>query len=245
MGDMTTVLDPEAARRASATAEHTATEARGNVEGMANQIRPFATALMNLGIDPQSFMSSPLGQSILNQQLQGISGPYQGARNNLAESLGQSGMTGSGVGVGPLANMLQGEAGAVSNVYSQLPMTGLQLGMQGAGMLHQQQQVESPLGYLQAAIGGFGGQNQNAFLNALGQALGGSLGTIYPGNLFGGLGGIFGGGGLGGNYPGGPGGGGDWGYPGANNPYVPGYPGAPNPNEPFGPPSQYGGPFTN
>lgn len=157
---------------------------------MLGQIKPFATALMSLGIDPKQFMNSPLGQAILGQQRQGISQEFQGARNNLMENLGSSGLVGSGVGLGPLANLYGMEAQANANIFNQMPITGLNLGMQGAGLLSNQQQIFNPNPASGQAIGGFNSLQQGGFgynfFNGLGASLGQRLGGgASPATMFG------------------------------------------------------------
>ena len=141
------------------------------------QISPLATSLMGLGISPEDFMKSSLGQAILGQQRAGISNEFDAARMNLTEGLGASGFTGSGVGVGPMANLFGQEAMMNANLIQQLPLTGLNLGMQGANILQGQQAMLNPLGFQSAAIGGYTnipqGQWGKNILGAVGSALGG------------------------------------------------------------------------
>jgi len=157
------------------------------------QIEPLATALMSLGLDPQMFLNSPLGQSIISQGRGAISNEFGQARQNLWESLGSSGMAGSGVGVGPMANLFGQEASAQANLIQMLPQLGAQFGMQGAGLLQGQQGLLNPLGFLGTGIGGFNSLQQGQWgkniLGAVGAALGG-MGT-------GGLKSLVGGGGPG------------------------------------------------
>lgn len=141
------------------------------------KILPLASALMSLGISPETFLQSPLGQSILGIQRQGLSSEFDAARGNLFESLGNSGFTGSGVGVGPLANLFSQEAMANSNLINQLPLTGLDLSLQGANILQGQQAMLNPLGFGSSAISGFNSLQQGQWgkniLGAVGQAAGG------------------------------------------------------------------------
>lgn len=171
----------EAAANASVAAEERSKKDQAIQEQILAQIRPFATSLMSLGIDPKQFMNSPLGQAILGQQRQGISQEFQGARNNLMENLGSSGLVGSGVGLGPLANLYGMEAQANSNIFNQMPLTGLNIGMQGAGLLSGQQRIFDPNPGSGQAIGGFNNLQQGGFgyqfANAFGSHLGGGLGS--------------------------------------------------------------------
>lgn len=148
------------------------------------QISPLATSLMGLGISPEDFMKSSLGQAILGQQRAGISNEFDAARTNLTEGLGATGMTGSGVGVGPMANLFGNEATMNANLIQGLPLTGLNLAMGGANMLQGQQAMLNPLGYQSAAIGGYQGTPQGGFWKQFtenfGSTLGNSLGGINP-----------------------------------------------------------------
>ena len=136
------------------------------------QIKPLAEALISLGLDPEKFMKSPLGQSILGQQQQGISQSYAGARGNLTENLAQMGMAGSGVNAGPLANLFNQEALAQANARQQTAQMGLNLGLQGANIFQGQQAVFNPSGLTSSLFA----PNYNAdmvknLLGALGPAL--------------------------------------------------------------------------
>lgn len=164
---------------------------RANVEFQQKQadrekILPLASALMGLGIDPQTFLSSPLGQSILGTQRQGLSNEFDAARMNLIEGLGATGTFGSGVGTGPLANLFGQEALANSQLISQLPLTGLDLSLQGSNILQGQQAQLNPLGFGSSAIGGFNSLQQGQWgkniLGAAGAVLGGqSMGSLLGG----------------------------------------------------------------
>ena len=189
----------EEALAASKEATAIAKEEQARKTAIFEQIKPFATQLMALGIDPQAFLASPLGQSILGMGRQGISQEFQGARQNLFEGLGASGLYGSGVGVGPMANLFGQEAMQQANLIQQLPMQGLQLGMQGAGMLSGQQALMNPLGWMGTGIQGLNSLQQRDLFKTLagaaGQALGGrSIGSLSAGNA--GAGGGGGGGGT-------------------------------------------------
>lgn len=141
------------------------------------QITPLATSLMSLGLDPTQFIQSALGQSILGQGRKAVSGEFGQARTNLAEYLGNSGLTGSGVGVGPMANLFGQEAMAQSDLVNQLPQLGLNFGLQGANILQGQQAMLNPQSYLATGIGGLNslqqGQWGSRILGAAGQAAGG------------------------------------------------------------------------
>lgn len=170
--------------RVSKQAEEKAKADAARQEQIFNQISPFATALMGLGIDPRQFASSPLGQSILSQGRQGISENFQGARNNLAENLGASGLTGSGVGVGPLANLFSDEAAQQAQLIQNLPMQGLNLGLTGSNILTGQQQIFNPNISRGQALSGFTSIPRGGFWDAFTQSFGQSLGQTAGGQGF-------------------------------------------------------------
>ncbi len=150
------------------------------------EIRPLATSLISLGIDPTQFIQSALGQSILSEGRQAVSGEFGQARQNLVEQLGSTGMTRAGVGVGPYAGLLGQEALAQANLVNQLPQLGLNLALQGANVLQGQQAMLQPQQFLQTGIQGFNTLQQRnllgPILGAAGSALGGgSLGTLVKG----------------------------------------------------------------
>lgn len=123
-------------RSAARTAEQIAAEELALKKQILGVIMPFAKQLIALGIDPIKFASSPLGQSILGIGRQAISGEFEQSRMNLIDALAGSGISpGSGLGASPLANMFSSEAAAQAGLTSQLPLQGLQLGLQGAGLL--------------------------------------------------------------------------------------------------------------
>ena len=114
-------------------------------------IQPFAQQLINLGMNPQEILNSPLGVSLLQPGRQAISQNYDQARQNLMDLISGSGFSPqSGVSQGPLANLFSEEANAQSNLMSQLPLQALQLGMQGSNLLAGQQAQFNPNGALSA-----------------------------------------------------------------------------------------------
>lgn len=145
-----------------------------------NAIRPLATALLSLGIDPQTFISSALGQSIIGPQREAISSEFSAARQGAIEQFGSQGLTGSGVTAAPIANLFGQEARAQAQALQQLPLTGLQLGLQGANILQGQQAIFNPNTTAANALAGFGSvinaptnEVLKALLGASGQAIGG------------------------------------------------------------------------
>ena len=143
------------------------------------QILPFAQQLMSLGIDPIQFMQSPLGQSILKPAQEATSRNFEQARVNLVDTLGGRGFSpSSGIAAGPLASLFGQEAAAQSNLVSQLPMQGLQIGLQGASLAAGQSPNIGQIGSLFQQAG-----QPNAFQQALANlpvALGSILGNKNP-----------------------------------------------------------------
>ncbi len=108
-------------------------------------IEPFAKALLALGLDPASILSSPLGVSLLMPGRMAIADEFEAARSQLVDFLGSRGLsTQSGVGIGPLANLFGQEAQQQSQLVAGLPLQAVQLGLQGANVLQGQQAVFNP-----------------------------------------------------------------------------------------------------
>jgi len=151
-------------------------------------IRPLATALLALGIDPQTFISSALGQSILGQQREAISSEFGAARQGAVQQFANQGLTGSGVTAAPIANLFGQEAQANARALQQLPLTGLNLGLQGANILQGQQAIFNPNPTAANALQGFNSVI-NAPTNEILRALIGASGQAIGGLTFGGGGG--------------------------------------------------------
>ena len=108
-------------------------------------IEPFAKAMIALGLDPASILSTPLGVSLLMPGRTAIGQEFEAARSSLVDLLGSRGLsTGSGVGVGPLANLFGQEAQQQSQLTAGLPLQAVQLGLQGANLLQGQQAIFNP-----------------------------------------------------------------------------------------------------
>jgi hypothetical protein len=179
---------------ASAQATALSKQQQANQQKLYDQMAPYLQSLTGLGFDVNSFVNSPLGAALLAQQSGGISKEYGAARNLLAENLGSAGLTGSGVGIGPQANLLRGEASAQAGLRQQLPIQGLQLGMQGIQGLSSLYGMNNPTQALSAGIQGYEGVRQGGFWPAFTGALGASLGGIGFGSSSGSQGTTFGGG---------------------------------------------------
>lgn len=148
-------------------------------------IKPFATMLLNFGIDPVSFLKSPQGQALLRPQQEATAANFEQSRQNLVDLLGATGFsTQSGIGAAPFANLLSDEASQQSANIANLIGQSLGLGLQGANVLQGQQAVFNPTPFGQ--VGNQAGQNviyaPNPFNNLLqagigagGAALGGLL----------------------------------------------------------------------
>lgn len=157
-------------------------------EDIFGQIAPLAEMFINFALDPASFLQSAQGQALLAPGQEAISANFEGARQNLFNTLGQTGFSPqSGVGAAPLANLFGQEATAQGQNVQNLIGQALGLGTQGAGLLAQQQQFFDPLrfagGISQAAGTRFsappplGQQIGLAALGAGGTALGGLAGN--------------------------------------------------------------------
>lgn len=110
-----------------------------------SNIEPFAKAMIALGLDPASILSTPLGVSLLMPGRTAIGQEFEAARSSLVDLLGSRGFsTGSGVGVGPLANLFGQEAQQQSQLTAGLPLQAVQLGLQGANLLQGQQAIFNP-----------------------------------------------------------------------------------------------------
>lgn len=108
-------------------------------------VKPLAQALVDLGLDPASILSTPLGVSLLILGRTAIGQEFEAARSSLVDLLGSRGFsTGSGVGVGPLANLFGQEAQQQSQLTAQLPLQAVQLGLQGANIFQGQQAAFDP-----------------------------------------------------------------------------------------------------
>jgi len=108
-------------------------------------IEPLAKALLSLGLDPASILSSPLGVSLIAPARSAIGEEFEAARAQLVDFLGSRGLsTQSGVGVGPLANLFGEEAQQQAALVQGLPLQALNLGLQGANLLQGQQAIFNP-----------------------------------------------------------------------------------------------------
>ena len=152
-------------------------------EAVFQQIKPLADFLLAFGIDPVKFLSTPQGAALLAPQRAAIGQGFDQARTNLVDMLAGTGFSpGSGQGAGPLANLFGQEAGAQSDLLYKTIADSLNLGLQGANILHGQQAVFDP--FRAGGIGSNAAQNIQA--SPLGPAIIGAAGSA--------LGGLFGGG---------------------------------------------------
>ena len=124
-------------------------------------IEPFAKALISLGLDPASILSTPLGVSLLAPGRTAIGQEFEAARTQLVDFLGSRGLsTQSGVGVGPLANLFGQEAQQQAALVQGLPLQALNLGLQGANVLQGQQAIFNP-----QITGGIASQSASNVIN--------------------------------------------------------------------------------
>ena len=158
----------------------------GRAEDIFGQIEPLAQMFIDFAMDPAKFLASPQGQAILAPLQEATSANFQGARQNLFNQLGATGFSPQGgVGAAPLGNLGAQEAQAQSSNTQQLIAQALGLGVQGAGLLGQQQSFFDPLRTLQ-------GLNQSAATRfsappplglQIGQQVAGAAGTALGGFL--------------------------------------------------------------
>ncbi len=114
-------------------------------EDIFGQIQPLAQMFIDFAMDPAKFLQSPQGQALLAPLQEATSANFQGARQNQLNLLGATGFSPqSGVGAGPLAALGGQEAEAQSRNTQQLIAQALGLGVQGAGLLGQQQAFFDP-----------------------------------------------------------------------------------------------------
>lgn len=107
-------------------------------------IKPLATALLSLGIDPAQFLQSPFGQSLFGPAKEAIGQEFDASRVNLEEALASRGISGTGVGAAPLASTFIDQAKASADLFRTIPQLGLNLGLQGANLLQGQQAIFNP-----------------------------------------------------------------------------------------------------
>ena len=123
-------------RSASRTAAQVAQEELALRRQILALIAPFATQLIQLGMDPQQILSSPLGAALLQPGRTALTNEFGQARSNFIDSMAGAGFSpGSGVAAGPLANLFGMEAQAQAGLTQQLPLQAIGLGTQGAGLL--------------------------------------------------------------------------------------------------------------
>lgn len=163
------------------------------------QVKPYYSALLALGVDPANFGNTALGQSLISGQIQPIDKESQAAMQNIIEGGGATGQYGSGALAGPLANTQSQAALARSNVFQQMPQMALNLAGQGAAGLTGQQQIANPLGWAGATSSATNAIPHGGFWESFTTNLGSSLGKSLGG--WAGPGGVAGGAGSGAMFP--------------------------------------------
>ncbi len=114
-------------------------------EDIFGQIQPLAQMFIDFAMDPAKFLQSEQGQALLAPLQEATSRNFEGARQGVFNQLGATGFSPqSGVGFAPIGNLLGQEAQAQSSNTQQLIAQALGLGVQGAGMLGQQQAFFDP-----------------------------------------------------------------------------------------------------
>lgn len=108
-------------------------------------IVPFASQLVQYGIDPVSFLKSAQGQAMLRPVLEASSREFEGARQSLIDSGASGGFSpGSGIIAGPFGNLLSEQAKTASDIRSGQIAQALNFGTQGANLLAGQQGATVP-----------------------------------------------------------------------------------------------------
>lgn len=146
-----------------------------------NQLAPYATSFLNTGANALNGIAPAYFQ---NAELPSLESGFKGARQNLLNFFGSSGQGISGLAAGPLANEQAMESTAMDQAKVNAILQGLNIGAQGANMLAGQQSVFNPLPYSQAATQSNQAiyqMSQNPWMGLLG----GAIGALPLGNLFG------------------------------------------------------------
>jgi hypothetical protein len=148
-------------------------KANAHREAIFNMLSPFGTSALNIGSDALKGIAP---NAFLLPQTNAISSAFNQGRQNLAEALGASGQSGSGISAGPLANMENDQAVASGNARLQAILQGLNVGFQGANALQGQQSIFDPNGL--AGTGTNAGQSVIQAPGGFGsQLLGGIIGA--------------------------------------------------------------------
>ena len=136
-------------------------------------LKPFGLSALDIG---NQALAGKAPNSFLLPQTNALSSAFGQSRQNLAEALGRSGQSGSGVSAGPLANMENDQAVAEGNARLNAILQGLNVGFQGSNVLAGQQAVFNPNADAATATGagntviqapgGFGGQLLGGILGA-------------------------------------------------------------------------------
>lgn len=149
------------------------------------QQKPYYDAMAALGIKPENFVNTSLGQSYKAALGAPISREFAASRNNMIEAGGASGQYGSGLMAGPINNNLIQEALANASVDQQLPQIAWNIGQQGLAGLAGQQQIANPLGWLTGTAQATSAIPRGGFGEAFSQAAGNMLGSsINKGGIF-------------------------------------------------------------
>ena len=157
------------------------------------QISPFALSSMQMGQDAlQGKVPDAFTNAYLLPARNALSKSFSQSRENLIQALGQSGQYGSGISVGPLANLETEQSRAVGDVEANSRLAALQqalsMGFQGANLLGGQQAIFNPVAYgnLSNQYAGTALQDPRQYaragtglIGALGGAGLGTLGSIY------------------------------------------------------------------
>ena len=115
------------------------------IEQLGQLVIPFATQLINFGINPSQFLKSPQGQAMLRPVLEASSKEFEGARQSLIDSGAASGFSpSSGMVAGPFANLLSDQAKTASDIRSGQIGQAMNFGIQGSNLIAGQQGAGIP-----------------------------------------------------------------------------------------------------
>jgi len=104
-------------------------------------IQPFGQQALGFG---QAALNGQVPSQFLKPLMDSLGSSFGQSRQNLAEALGRSGQSGSGISAGPLANMENDQAVAAGNARSQALLQALGIGFQGSNALQGQQAIFDP-----------------------------------------------------------------------------------------------------
>ncbi len=132
-------------------------------------LQPFGQSALDFG---KSALEGKVPNQFLLPIVNSISDSFGQGRQNLAEALGRTGQSGSGISAGPLANMEADQARASGDARMNALLAALGIGFQGANTLSGQQAIFDPNSYANSATNA-GGSILNEPRSGLGGAIAG------------------------------------------------------------------------